>query len=293
MIVVKKILQYIILGLILFCIFACSDLEIDLPMPDDKIVVDGWIENNSKAKVFLTRNTSYFSSIDSSVWRDIVLSRGKVTLDDGENSEVLILRKDSRYFPPYYYAGNEIFGEAGKTYTLTAEYGGKSVISHTSIPQPVPIDTAYFELIEGEDSLGLVILQFTDPPEEKNYYRIFVKRLGIDDKFISTFVMAIDDQNFPGHTIKFNLLRAPDSYISNTDDNYFKPGETIVVKLSSIDKASYDFWSSYQDEIINSVNPFASSLSEIHTNILGDGLGIWCGYGSSVDTVYAVTQSGI
>ncbi len=280
---------HIILVLLLSWITGCSsELKIDLPELEDKIVVDGWIENGTQARVFLTTNTSYFSSIDSSIWRDIVLSRAKVTLDDGENSEVLILRKDSRYFPPYYYAGNEIFGEPGKTYTITAEYGGKNILSQTTIPGLVPIDTCYFELLEKEDSLGLVILEFTDPPEEKNYYRIFIKREGVDDKFISSFVIAINDQNFSGNKVTFSLLRAPESQISNRDDNYFRLGETILVKLSTIDKATYDFWSSYQDEILNSANPFASSLSEVHSNIVGDGLGIWCGYGSSVDTTYAV-----
>lgn len=287
----RRSLLHIVLVFVLPWITGCSsELLIDLPEPEEKIVVDGWIENTIQATVFLTTNTSYFSSIDSSIWRDIVLSRAKVTLDDGENSEVLILRKDSRYFPPYYYAGNEIFGEAGKTYTITAEYGGKSIQSETTIPAPVPIDTCYFELIEEEDSLGLVILEFTDPPDEKNYYRIFIKRDGVDDKFISSFVMAINDQHFPGGKIKISLLRAPESQLSNRDDTYFRIGETILVKLCTTDKTTYDFWSSYQDEILNTANPFASSLSEVRSNISGDGLGIWCGYGSSIDTIFAVIQ---
>ncbi len=268
-------------------IFACNaDLNIDLPVPDAKIVVDGWIENKEQAKVLLTANSPYFSSVDSASLRDLVLTRAKVTLDDGVNSEILILRKDEKYFPPYYYAGNLIIGEAGKTYTLTAEYGGKSIVSETSIPEPVEIDTTWFELLEDQDSLGFVVIEFTDPPDEKNYYRIFTQRIGLDKKFIPSFIMAINDQYFSGKQIQFTLFRAPESYLSTKDDNFFRPGETILVKLSTMDKASFEFWSSYQDEILNSTNPFASSLYEVRSNIQGDGLGIWGGYGTQTDTVF-------
>jgi hypothetical protein len=264
-----------------------QDLEFDLPDPDSRIVVDGWIENGMQAKVFLTANSPYFATIDSASLRDLVLSRARVTIDDGENSEVLILRKDNRYFPPYYYAGNNIFGEPGKTYTLTAEYGGKNVMAETSIPEPVSIDTSYFVLLEGEDSLGYLVLEFADPPEEKNYYRIFTQRLGMDDKFISAFIMAINDQYFPGEKVRLSLFRAPETYLSTKDDNYFRIGETTVIKLSTIDRESFEFWNSYQDELLNATNPFASSLNEIKSNITGDGYGIWGGYGSTVDTVFA------
>jgi hypothetical protein len=267
-----------------------SVVDMEFPVQDDKIVVDGWIENSEQAKVFLTSNSPYFSSIDSASWRDIVLSRAKVTLDDGEKSEVLILRKDARFFPPFYYAGNEIFGEKGKTYTLTAEYGGKSVYSQTTIPDPVFIDTCYLELVEHEDTLGYVVMEFSDPPDEKNYYRIYTKRVGLDEKFIPGFISAMDDRHFSGDKMTINIFRAPKSQFSSHDDSYFRPWETIVVKLSTMDKASFEFWSSYQDEMFNTGNPFASSLSDVHSNITGDGLGIWSGYGSTVDTAFAISQ---
>jgi hypothetical protein len=262
--------------------------EIDLPEPEPKIVVDGWIESGDQAKVFLTSNAPYLSPIDSSSLRDLVLSRARVSLDDGESSETLILRKDERYFPPYYYEGNLIFGRPGRTYTINAEFGGKSIIAETTIPESVSIDTSYFELLEGEDSVGYIVLEFTDPPEEKNYYRIFTRRDGLDDRYIPSLVIAINDQHFSGEKLSFSLYRASKSYLTTERDNYFRLGETIGVKLLTMDRASYEFWSSYQDEVLNSTNPFASSLSEVRSNIRGDGLGVWCGYGISTDTIKTV-----
>nr|MDA3821959.1 DUF4249 family protein [Bacteroidales bacterium] len=211
----------------------------------------------------------------------------KVTLNDGDNSEVLILRKDSRYFPPYYYAGNTIIGETGKTYTLTAEYGGKSIIAHTSIPEAVGIDTSYFELINGDDSLGNVVIQFTDPPDKKNYYRIFTNRLGSDNRFISSLVIAIDYHFLSGKKISFELYRAPESFLSAEGNDFFSMGDTIVMKLCTMDEETFKFWNTYQDEVINATNPFASSMIDLESNIEGDGLGVWGGYGVGLDTIVA------
>ena len=54
---------------------ACNqDLDFDIQEPDAKIVVEGLIEVNQQARVFLTANAPYFSSIDSASLRDLVLS---------------------------------------------------------------------------------------------------------------------------------------------------------------------------------------------------------------------------
>lgn len=287
----KRIIHIVLIFTVAWAIQSCNDdLLLDISEPDDLIVVDGWIENGKQAKVFLTTNSPYFTSIDSASIRDLVLSRAKVTISDGERSEVLILRSDYNYFPPFYYAGNTIFGEAGKVYTLTADYGGKSVVAETTIPPKVNIDNTYFELSEDEDSIGSVVLNWTDPQDEKNYYRIFSKRVGKDDRFISTFIIAINDQYFNGEEISFKFALAPESILSTEKTEFFRLGDTILVKLCTMDKASYDFWSSYQDEVLNATNPFASSMIDLSSNIDGDGLGIWGGYGVDVDTVFALKR---
>jgi len=282
--------NYIHIIFILVMTFGSScttEIELDFPEPDDKIVIDGWIEQNKRATVFLTSNSPYFTSVDSSSLRDLVLTRAKVTIDDGENSEILILRKNEIYFPPYFYQSNQISGEIGKTYTITAEYGGKTAWASTVITDPVDIDTVYFELAEGEDSLGVIRINFTDPAEIKNYYRIFTKRIGIDDKFITTFAMGYDDKYFEGREAEFTLFRAPSSFITeDDDDNYYKLGQTVVIRLCTISKDHFEFWNTYQDEILNVANPFAASLTEVSSNVEGDGLGVWGGYGAAYDTVY-------
>ena len=49
----------------------------------------------------------------------------------------------------------------------------------------------------------------------------------------------------------------------------------------TMNKESFDFWNSWQNEIINGQNPIFPSNTSLKTNIKG-GLGIWAGYGSDV-----------
>lgn len=281
MMIMKFCLYIISVLTVIILTVSCNDnLEYKVPDPDDMIVIDGWIENNQYAKVLLTRNTPYFSSLDSASLRELVLSRAKVTLSDGERSEILTLRRNDDYFPPYVFSGSEIRGETGRTYTITAEYGGKMASGTTSIPAQVSLDTIYYVKSQDADS-GTIYMEFWDPPAERNYYRILVKVMGKDPNYYSSMIMAISDAFFSGQKFGFTIFRGQRSYISGETNGYFKIGDTVSVKFCTIDEAHYDFWSSFQDEILNTGNPFASSLSVIKSNILGDGLGIFGGYGVS------------
>lgn len=275
----------------LFAIFylgviSCSeDLNLHLPEPDDKIVIDGWIDNGQFSKVLLTRNSPYFSSIDSASIRSLVLTRAKVTITDGEKSEILILRRNDDYFPPYIYEGNEIIGDTGKIYIITAEYGGKTAWANTTIPHSVRLDTAFFRLEPESDSLGTIFVEFTDPPDAKNYYRIMTKRIGKDRRYYSSMIMGLDDVFFNGKIFGFSISRGPESFLSTQSNKYFNLGDSVSIRFCTIDKDHYDFWKSFQNEVLNVSNPFASSLSVIKSPVQGDGLGIWGGYGVSYYTL--------
>jgi hypothetical protein len=272
----------IILFVITLATLCCNDsLNLDIPDPDDTIIIDGWIETNQYARVLLTSNTPYFSSLDSASVRELVLTKAKVTLSDGIRSEVLILRRNQDYFPPYVFEGNEIKGETGSTYTITAEYGGKTAWGTTTIPARVYLDTLYFKKEETSDSLGTIYLEFTDPAATKNYYRVLSQVKGKDPRFLSSMIMAISDDFFSGQKFGISLNRGQESFLSSGENEYFRIGDTVNIKFCTVDKAHYEFWNSFQDEVLNTGNPFASSVTVIKSNILGDGLGIWGGYGVS------------
>lgn len=277
---------YCLLPWILIAFSSCNtEPDLNIPEPDDKIVIDGWIETGGYAHVLLTSNAPYFSDLDSASIRELVLTRAKVTLTDGVNSEILTLRKDKNFFPPYIYEGNMLRGETGKFYTVTAEYGGKKAYATTTIPSPVPLDTMYFVRKDDSDSLRTMYIEFSDPEDETNYYRVLTMIKGKDNRYSSSLVMAISDRYFSGQKFGFKLMNGKLNILTANDEEYFIKGDTVSLKFCTIDKEHYEFWNTYQDEIMNASNPFASSVSVIRSNVQGNGLGIWGGYGVSLYTV--------
>ncbi|MFW5872749.1 MAG: DUF4249 domain-containing protein [bacterium] len=280
MIKIHKILSNFWLIPVFLACFSCSnELELDFPIPDDKIVVDAWIETGTKASVVLTANSPYLSNLDSVSLRELVLTQAKVTLSDGSNTEILTLRRNDDYFPPFVYESTSIKGEYGKTYTMTAEYAGKYAWASTTIPRSIKIDTAYYRFVE--DTLAEIYIEFIDPLDEKNFYRVFTQIKGVESRYYSIFVLALDDIHFNGKKFGFTILRGPKTYLSSEGNAYFQVGDTVNIKFCTIDKAHFAFWNSYQEEVLNAGNPFATSVAGINSNVEGDGLGLFGGYGTS------------
>jgi hypothetical protein len=269
------------LPMLISVLISCTpEPELHVTDYEPKLVVDGWIEQNDFPKVILTSSMSYFDELDSAAVRNLVATTAKVTVSDGEKEEVLTLKKNDDYFPPYVYSGNEIRGEVGKTYTLTIQLKGETYRATTTIPQVAQFERLWFETIPGEDSIGYIYGKFTDDPGVDNYYRVFTLRENKDQRYIPVYLSAIGDQSFNGKSFTFSLLRGPDSFTNVEDDLYFTKGDTVRVKFCTMDKAHFDFWRTLERELYVIGNPFASSGNEILSNIDNKkALGVWGGYG--------------
>lgn len=275
--------------LALFSVFlACDDsLDFDIENYNSKIVVDGYIENGQYPLVVLTKSAAYFSSIDSSSLRNLVVSRAKVTVSDGEREEILTLKKNDAYFPPYIYEGSELKGEVGKKYFLKIDYEGKIYESVTTIPPKVEFDSIWFKLAPNEDSLGLIYGRLNDDADAENYYRLFTQRLEKDQKYIPIYLSAIGDQFFNGKSFTFSILRGSESISDAVDDIYFRKGDLVRLKISTMDRTHFDFWRTLERELYVTGNPFSSSGNEIKSNISGGALGVWGGYNSAIHQLVA------
>ena len=251
-----------------------------------ELVVEGYIEQGNFPLVILTYNTNYFNTIDSATFRALVASRAKVTVSDGEQSEILTLDRDTNYFPPWVYKGFELVGKVGKIYTLTIEDEiGTATATTTILPPPV-IDSIWFEYNSNKDTVGVIKGKFTDNANERNYYKTYTKFYRKNKNYVPTLISTFSDEYFNGEQITFSLKKGPETYLKPIKDIYFHKGDSLFVKFSSINKASYDFWLGYDKEVINTGNPFAGNHNSIISNISG-GLGIWSGYGSKVFFIVA------
>jgi len=260
------------------------DYPSDMFTVEKKIVVDGWIENGRSPVVLLTYNTPYFGHLDSASFRQLVATRAKVTVSDGVNAEILTLTKDTNYFPPYVYKGYSLKGEVGKIYTLVVEDELDTVTAQTMILPPVRLDSLWFEATS--DTSGIIRCVLKDNPTEKNYYRIFTRVLGKEFRFYPAFIANLDDQYFNGQQFTFPINKGRKNNLYPIENIYFQKNDTIIVRFTTIDKDAFEFWSNYDEELLNAGNPLAANHLTVPSNVR-NGLGIWCGYGASYYRVIA------
>ena len=284
---IRKPYAYCIFLLVLSIIIGGCEREVDIDIPEhfSEIVVEGWIDQGKGAKVLLSLSAPFFAKIDSSNLRDYSVTRAKVTLQSDSESEVLTLKPNEVFFPPYYYFGSDLLGEIKGNYKLIIELDSEIYIAETTIPELVPIDSSWFTIKPDNDTLGLIGIQFTDDASRKDYYRVLTKRIGKDNRFIPTFTSVFSDELFNGQTININLARGNSSLLDVHNNRYYEKGDTIIIRFCSINKTHFDFWNTLQSQIISSANPFAASNTQVISNIDG-GRGIWGGNAAWYDTLY-------
>ncbi|MEI6765989.1 MAG: DUF4249 domain-containing protein [Bacteroidota bacterium] len=275
---------------IIVLLSSCTkNIDFTLPKVEQKIVVEGWIEQNQTATVIVTRSSPYFDPIDSASLIHSIVTDAVVKVSDGTNTETLILTVSPTMYPFIMYQGSTLKGVVGKTYTLTVEADGKTYTAHTSIPEVVYLDSVWFAPDPSHgDSLGFVNATGFDNGATTDYYRIFTKRLHKDQGFVPISGSVWDDKFFNGQKFNFTLYRGSASNLTQDSigrgGSHFSVGDTVISRLCHIDVESYLFWRSAEREIMGGANPF-SSTTTIPTNIDNGGLGIWWGFGASYDTV--------
>ena len=139
---------------------------------ESKIVVEGWIEEGDYAQVLLSSSIPVADVIDSTNVLNHVIRSAKITISDGQTSEVLRVKNDKNRVPPFVYFGSTLKGEAGKQYSLKIEYLSRVVEAVTTIPKSVELKSAEYIKKNDTDTTGYVFVKFNDPLEDKNYYQV-------------------------------------------------------------------------------------------------------------------------
>ena len=163
----KGLLSILTTAELFIMILLCScekDIKLNFPNAPQQIVVEGWIDLNNYSNVLLTKSLPFFGTIDSAMLAGLTIQDATVIVSDGTTYDTLTKSININYFPCYIiYKGTKIKGVAGRTYTLTVKDEGKTLTATTTIPPPVPLDSAWFKVQPGEDSLGYIWAKFTDP----------------------------------------------------------------------------------------------------------------------------------
>lgn len=287
---------FYLFSVIIFGIGCEKTINISPNAQSTKLVVDGQIEVGQPPIVLLSTSLSFFSNIDTATLYASFIKDAKVTVSDG------VLTHQLRFYDVrtsnnerFLYYSNDIanpttaiIGAEGKNYQLKIEWNGTTYTSNTSIPPLAKkIDSLSWKKVPNRpatDSFVVLLATITDPPGLGNYIRYFTK---VNSKpFYAGYNSVFDDAIIDGKTYTVSLDRGVDKNQVLERDNYgfFKRGDTITVKFSNIDKASFDFWQTWEFSYQSNGNPF-SSPGVVIGNINNGALGAFCGYSSQFITI--------
>lgn len=284
----------ILLAGLVFLLAGCEkEIHVDLPESEKKVVVEGVIEQGKHPYVLLTRSSPYFAPI-SDFTNNLFITDATVIISDGIITDTMEGQLATDIYTPYpvfAYRTDLITGEIGGTYTLTVLADGRVLTATTTIPTPVPLDSLWFreELGTDDDSLGYVWAHLTDPDTIGNNYRWYSQILGRQSRLLPNDGSVFNDKFINGQSFDFAYDPSSDP-LEPQDPNalplfYFNAGDTVVVKFCTIDFDTYTYLYTLENIRFANGNPFAAPASVL-TNIKGEGgLGGWCGYGATYDTI--------
>ncbi|HET9278172.1 MAG TPA: DUF4249 domain-containing protein [Flavitalea sp.] len=259
------------------------------------LVVEATIENGEAPLVILTTSLNYFSQITPEILAGSFVRNANVTVSNGVRTHRL---KEydvniGNGLSIYYYStdssnlATSFVGEFATDYTLKIIADNKTYEAHTRIPALAKkIDSLWWkDAPSKEDSNKAVIMVRTiDPPGLGNYIRYFTQVNS--GGFFPGLNSVFDDQIVDGTTYSLQVDRGVNRNEEFDFEEYafFDKGDTATLKLTNIDKATYDFWRTMEYSYSSIGNPF-STPTKVIGNISGGALGYFGGYAADYKTI--------
>ncbi|MGH2565702.1 MAG: DUF4249 domain-containing protein [Ginsengibacter sp.] len=277
------------------CLLSCEkNINFKLKVVPDVLVVDASIENNQPPVVVLSKSFAYFSKISPEVLDTSFVHDATVTISNGTQSQQLkeYVIDSAGGYSIYYYSidtaniASAFQGQLNTTYTLKVIREGNEYTAMTTIPSlSKKIDSLWWQPTPFADDSAEVDLfvRATDPPGLGNYIRYYTKIN--DGAYLPGEQSVFDDELIDGTT--YDLKVQPGIDRNNPiafDKNFFHRGDTVTLKLSNIDRATYQFWLTMEFAYQSIGNPFASP-NKVLGNISNGALGAFCGYASDYKTI--------
>lgn len=290
-------LRFLRLAIIMpFFLWSCEkDIAIKLLEEEPKLVVEATIENSMAPVVVLSRSFDYFSKITPQLLSQSFVRSADVFVSDGVQTQKL-----KEYASPlgpgvnfYYYTIDSsnltgaFLGEINKQYSLRIVADGKEYTATTTIPRPTRrIDSIWWKKAppQADTNQVIIMVRATDPPGFGDYIRYFTKRNR--EPFYAPANSAFDDLFVDGTTYELPVEPGVDRNANTTEEErFFRRGDTVQLKLSNIDKATFDFWRTMEFSYQSVGNPFSTPV-KVQSNIKGSpALGYFGGYASQYRTL--------
>jgi len=285
----------IVFSFLFFSLLGCEKkVDFKLDQSSSKLVVDASIENGEPPIVILSKSLNYFSEISPQLLAESFVHNAVVEISNGNKTQRL-----KEYEIPlsigytiYYYSidstnlSSSFVGELNTNYKLQIITEGETYSASTSIPSMTKrIDSLRYKLTPNDTSAKrvTVLITITDPAGYGDYIRYWTKKNR--ETFLPGFTSVYDDLIIDGTTYETEVEPGIDRNDSfNEEKRAFKKGDTVTLKLSNINKATYDFWRTMEYTYASVGNPFASPV-KVLSNISNNALGYFGGYASQYRTI--------
>lgn len=236
---------------------ACTDvIEIDAPLTEARLVVDGWIYDDRDVQtVVLTSSTAYFEDSPQ---------------PPETNATVVVTNAGGGSFsytevePGVYEA--DFRGEVGNTYTMTIETSnGTRYVSDPQVLLAVPaLDAVYALFIESpeveEEDEGLYpAWDFVDPEGVDNFYRW---------KFYVNGIFLNDPDNLLIFSDEFVDGEVLDSAYFTVGLDPLVSGDSLVVEQLSLTEEARDFFARVRQITVNVGGLFDTPPDPVRGNFI-------------------------
>ena len=293
-----------------------KEVTIDIPGYEEKLVIDGQIETDQPPFVMLSKSKEVYAPTDLDAFLNGFITGAVVTVSDGTTT-VQLDELCSDNLPPgseeiaaamfgisvadlanynicaYTSFNTAIWGQVGKTYTLNVTFEGQTYTAETSIVQPTTFDNLYWKPEPDTPNHGFSWVTLSDPANQFDGYRWEIKRINtnpdgttVDAGYTPTFNPVFNDEFFDGLTFDF-AYENPHAIGPSVPEDFrflYPEGDSVVIKLSKMDRNVYEFLEKKYTQLATAGNPFATPTN-IPNNIEGGALGVWAGYSPSFDTL--------
>ncbi|MEN8230026.1 MAG: DUF4249 domain-containing protein [Bacteroidota bacterium] len=238
---------------------ACTEeIEVDLNSSEPQIVIEGSIATaNEPVLLKISQSVNFDENNDFPPVQN-------ATIEISDDFGNLVVVPETA---PGIYSSNAMSGTDGRTYYLHVEADGQILSANSTIPHQVAFDELIVRKTDGGTAGGPggfgsitnyeVLVRYTDPTEEANYYR-FVEL--VNSRREADYIF--DDRLTNGLAIEQGLMRF---------DRVLETGDTLQIIMQCIEERVYDYFNSFGNLMGGPGN--SSTPANPYTNIDGAVLG--------------------
>ncbi len=251
----KNIKSILFIPVILIMIYSCKE-EFDYNQMTEgleRLVVEAYITDvDSVHTVKLMRSSDYIDPQPA-----LAATNAVVTVSNGTDTYSF-----AEVMPGVYRNTLPFYGETGKTYTISINYGEKDYSATSVLGECFDMENVYAYY---EDSTNYLLLCGQEPVEPDQYYTLKTIVNGVENDTLTNWGY-FDDGLINGHYFDFELFAMLQG----------KETDTIEVIISSVSKEFYTYFTSIAQNTGYEPDPFFSTTpANFKGNISNGGLGFF------------------